>query len=184
MTRDPDDDALSWAGDDDPTLSASPAASAAPATGPQTDGAHADGAQSALAPGWKVVGEPGTVSDGAHTDGEHTDDVQSDDEPSAADAAAASSAALIVLGVLGGVYLLYTVGWVITAGRVPNGSTDIVGGFMFDLGLWLAALAPALWFALSLWLTALGSRWRLFWLLLGVLVLLPVPFVVGVGVGA
>lgn len=169
MTRDPDDDALSWAGDDDPTLSASPAASAP----------DADAAESALAPGWKVVGEPGTVSDGVQLDG-----VAADDEDSAADAAAASSAALIVLGVLGGVYLLYTVGWVITAGRVPNGSADIVGGFMFNLGLWLAALAPALWFALSLWLTAVGSRWRLFWLLLGVLVLLPVPFVVGVGVGA
>lgn len=160
MTREPDDDALSWAGDDDPTLSAGLAAS----------GAQPNGTEPELAPGWKVVGEPGTVSDGA----------QIDDEPSAA----TSSAALIVLGVLGGVYLLYTVGWVITAGRIPNGSTDVVGGFMFALGLWLAALAPALWFALSLWLTAAGSRLRLFWLLLGVLVLLPVPFVVGVGVGA
>lgn len=169
MTRDPDDDALSWAGDDDPTLSAGPAAA----------GADGDGEQHTLAPGWKVVGEPGTVRDG-----EQVDDVGAEGEPSDADAAAASSAALIVLGVLGGVYLLYTVGWVITAGRVPNGSADIVGGFMFELGLWLAALAPALWFALSLWLTAVGSRWRLFWLLLGVLVLLPVPFVVGVGVGA
>lgn len=176
MTRDPDDDALSWAGDDDPTLSANPAASGA-----------VDDAQPALAPGWKVVGEPGTVRDGAEGDGAESDEtvaVDGDDENSAADAVAASSAALIVLGVLGGVYLLYTVGWVITAGRVPNGSVDVVGGFMFDLGLWLAALAPALWFALSLWLTEVGSRWRLFWLLLGVLVLLPVPFVVGVGVGA
>ncbi|MET0853812.1 MAG: DNA polymerase III subunit gamma/tau [Microterricola sp.] len=169
MTRDPDDDALSWAGDDDPTLSGGPTAS----------GAQANGTQPELAPGWKVVGEPGTVSDGVQVD-----DGGAEGEPSASDVAAASSAALIVLGVLGGVYLLYTVGWVITAGRVPNGSADIVGGFMFDLGLWLAALAPALWFALSLWLTAVGSRWRLFWLLLGVLVLLPVPFIVGVGVGA
>lgn len=179
MTREPDDDALSWAGDDDPTLSAGPAAS----------GAQPNGTEPELAPGWKVVGEPGTVSDGANTDEVQshegqTVEVQSGDEPSAADAAATSSAALIVLGVLGGVYLLYTVGWVITAGRIPNGSADVVGGFMFDLGLWLAALAPALWFALSLWLTAVGSRLRLFWLLLGVLVLLPVPFVVGVGVGA
>ncbi|RZU64643.1 hypothetical protein EV379_0946 [Microterricola gilva] len=176
MTRDPDDDALSWAGDDDPTLDARAAAS---------------GAEGALAPGWKIVGEPGTVRDGVQGDAPidegaaaQLDEPQSDDAASAADAAAASSVALIVLGVLGGVYLLYTVGWVITAGRVPNGSVDIVGGFMFDLGLWLAALAPALWFALSLWLTAVGSRWRLFWLLLGVLVLLPVPFIVGVGVGA
>jgi hypothetical protein len=169
MTRDPDDDALSWAGDDDPTLSASPAASAP----------GADAAESALAPGWKVVGEPGTVSDGEQLDG-----VAVDDEALGADAAAASSAALIVLGVLGGVYLLYTVGWVITAGRVPNGSADIVGGFMFDLGLWLAALAPALWFALTLWLTTAASRWRAFWLILGVVVLIPLPFIAGVGVGA
>jgi hypothetical protein len=184
MTRDPDDDALSWAGDDDPTLSAGPAASGAVASGAAASASQADGAQPALAPGWKVVGEPGTVSDGAQADDVQTGDAQPGDEPSAVDAAAASSAALIVLGVLGGVYLLYTVGWVITAGRIPNGSSDVVGVFMFNLGLWLAALAPALWFALSLWLTAVGSRWRLFWLLLGVLVLLPVPFVVGVGVGA
>lgn len=162
MTRDPapapgddDDDALSWAGDDDPTLSSASTSTTSP--DPQ------------LAPGWTAVGGPGSVAK---------------PQDAAPDAAAASSLALIVLGILGGVYLLYTVGWAISATRIANPAPDIVGAFMFDLGLWLAAAAPALWFALSLWLTVPGSRRRYLWLLLGALVLVPLPFVAGVGAGA
>lgn len=167
---DADDDALSWAGEDDPTLSSSSAAEAA--------------AQSSLAPGWKVVGEPGS-SAGESSDGDAEAEAlaQPEAQPDSTDSAAASSVALIVLGVLGGVYLLYTVGWAITAGRVASTSTDVIASFMFTLGLWLAAAGPALWFAVTLWLTADKPRWRLFWLVLGVIVLVPVPFVAGVGVG-
>lgn len=169
MTRDSgtapgdnDDDALSWAGDDDPTLSTAPAKPG-----------------DALAPGWTVVGEPGQLND---TTAEAVGD--DSDLDATTDAAAASSTALIVLGILGGVYLLYTVGWAIAAGRVVNPAPDAVGAFMFSLGLWLAAAAPALWFTLSLWLTRSTSRLRYVWLLLGVVVLIPLPFVAGVGVGA
>lgn len=162
MTRDPDDDALSWAGDDDPTLSTAPTAPG-----------------EALAPGWTVVGEPGQLNEASPEVVEDGSDVDV-----TTDAAAASSTALIVLGILGGVYLLYTVGWVISAGRVVNPAPDAVGAFMFSLGLWLAAAAPALWFALCLWLTKSTSRLRYVWLLLGVVVLIPLPFVAGVGVGA
>lgn len=167
MTRDPDDDALSWAGDDDPTLSTTPTA-----------------AEGSLAPGWSTVGEPGTVIESHEqgSAGEQTGNEAS--ENSNPDAAAASSAALIVLGVLGGVYLLYTIGWAISASRIINPAPDLVGAFMFSAGLWLAAAAPVLWFALTLWLTRAASRWRYVWLLLGVLVLAPLPFIAGVGVTA
>lgn len=156
MTRDADDDALRWAGDDDPTLSATP--DHAPAGAP--------------APGGSVVGGQASVLGAEPAAGEAAE---------RRDSAAASSATLILLGILGGVYLLYTVGWMISAARIPSNPTDIVAGIMFTLGLWLAALAPALWFGLSLWLTRTGSRWRLFWLGLGALVLVPLPFIAGVG---
>ncbi len=172
-----DDDALSWAGEDDPTLSS-----------------HSDAASSSLAPGWKVVGEPGSVvGDPAGSEAALADDAlggtstESHSGPREAvtttDAAAASSTALIVLGILGGIFLLYTVGWAVAAGRVASSATDIVGSFMFTLGIWLAVAAPALWFAMTLWLTRSTSRWRIVWLIVGVVVLVPVPFIAGVGGG-
>ncbi|MFC6355154.1 hypothetical protein [Luethyella okanaganae] len=159
MTRHSDDDALSWPGEDDPTLLGK---------------RHA--AEGDLAPGWTVVGQPAT--DAGNDAG--NDAV---DEP-AVEEYAASSTVLILLGVLGGIYLLYTVGWAVAAGRVVNGASDVVGGFMFTLGLWFAIVAPTLWFGVTFWLTLGRPRLRLLWLLVGVVVLVPLPFIAGVGAGA
>ncbi len=157
MTRDPDDEALRWDGDDDPTL----------------------------APGWKTVGQPvplAGVPNGA------TDAATSavDGEPKAATSdkegdgvAQTGSAELVVLGVLGGIYLLYTIGWFITALRTTAPGLGIVDDAMYTFGLWLAVLAPALWLGLSFWLSA-GRRSRLLWLIGGAIALVPVPFVLGV----
>jgi hypothetical protein len=158
MTRDPDDEALRWDGDDDPTL----------------------------APGWKTVGRPVPL---AGVPDETTDASARalDDEPEAAtsdrgegeDAAQTGSVELVVLGVLGGIYLLYTIGWFITALRTTAPGLGIVDDAMYTIGLWLAVLAPALWLGLSFWLSS-GRRSRLLWLIGGALVLVPVPFVLGV----
>ncbi|MGI9823977.1 DNA polymerase III subunit gamma/tau [Agromyces sp. Marseille-Q5079] len=180
--RDPDphDDALRWEGDDDPTL----------------------------APGWKTVGspvptrpEPTTASgdDGPDTDGKVDADA---DATTVADAAAShrevddadagddavdeaapapaqiGSVELVVLGVLAGVYLLYTIGWLISALRTSSPGVSIVSDFMYSLGLWLAVLAAPCWFALAL--RSRGRRSRLIWLIAGVVVLAPLPFVLGV----
>ncbi len=157
MTRDPDDDALSWAGEDDPTL----------------EGAGPKPAADALAPGWTPVGGPGTIAEPLDATPEQPENAQ--------DAAAGSSIVLIVLGILGGVYLLYTIGWAITAGRTPNSAVDLVGQFMFTVGLWLAVLAPAGWFALVFWQTRGRALRRVLLLVLGALVLVPLPFVLGPG---
>ncbi|SDS44945.1 hypothetical protein [Microterricola viridarii] len=159
MTRDPDDDALSWAGEDDPTLEGA---------GPKTP-------ESGLAPGWKPVGGPGKIAGPS----EATPEPEAQTE--AEDAAAGSSVALVVLGILGGVYLLYTIGWALTAGRMPNSAADLVGSFMFTLGLWLAVLAPAGWFALVFWQTRGRTLRRILLLVLGALVLIPLPFILGTG---
>ncbi|WP_353828842.1 hypothetical protein [Agromyces sp. SYSU T0242] len=151
-----DDEALRWEGDEETTLE----------------------------PGWKRVG-PATraasePSSSASTAGASDD---SGAEPGSAEgsrAAQPGSAELVLLGVLGGAYLLYTLGWILTVLRVENPAVDPVGSFMFALGLWLAALAPALWFGVVFALTRGRVRLRFIWLVIGIVVLLPVAFVAGV----
>jgi hypothetical protein len=91
-----------------------------------------------------------------------------------------SSAMLLAVGILAGAYLLYTAGWFTSAVRniaVPVGALDVI---MFQLREYLAVAAPALWFGATLLLTR-GRKpvTRLLWLVLGAIVLIPVPFVLG-----
>lgn len=166
---DADDDALRWEGDDDATL----------------------------APGWKAVGNPvplkrgatapATGVGGADVDSDSDSDTGPGDAAAGADrdddaaeaAAQTGSVELVVLGVLGGVYLLYTIGWIITALRTATPGTSIVGDFMYSLGLWLAVLAAPTWFVLAL-RGARTGRSRLVWLVVGAVVLAPLPFIFGV----
>jgi len=162
MRPDPDDDALRWEGDDDPTL----------------------------APGWKVVGTPSKAGDAdaaaSATAAESAGTTAVDDgdeeaskaaEADRTDAAAQpGSAELVLLGVLGGVYLLYSIGWLIWALSPAPDLGEPVAQFMFVLGRWMAVLAPALWFGVVLWLAAERRRARLIWLIAGAVLLVPVPF--------
>ncbi|GAA1818009.1 DNA polymerase III subunit gamma/tau [Agromyces neolithicus] len=157
MAPDPDDDALRWDGDDDPTL----------------------------APGWKTVGKPVPLAGASdETTDAATGVVDEDTGVATSDAdegsrAQTGSVELVVLGILGGIYLLYTIGWFITALRTTAPGLGIVDDAMYSLGLWLAVLAPALWLGLSFWLPG-SRRSRLLWLIGGAIVLVPVPFVLGV----
>ncbi|QEO15673.1 hypothetical protein FLP10_15490 [Agromyces intestinalis] len=154
MSRESDDDALSWAGDDDPTL----------------------------APGWKVVGGPGGAETAAAEASANTRASATGDgttaEPATAAARSTGSVELVVLGVLGGVYLLYTVGWLVTAVRTPVQGMGVLGDVMYGLGLWLAVLAPALWFGLG-YAVVRRSHLRLIWIAVGAVVLVPLPFTMG-----
>ena len=159
MTSNRDNDALSWGGDNDPTL--------VPGS-----------VEPELAEGWSIPHstEPVEQSDPSARQGSAA-------EPETADAAApdvAGSAALVFMGILAGVYLLYTIGWFIGAGRVSTPLSDPVATFMFSLGTWLAVAAPIVWFAASFWLTGDRPRTRLTWLLIGVVVLAPLPLLFGV----
>jgi hypothetical protein len=167
MTSSRDDDALGWAGDDDPTL-----VSGRPGTGgsaePAAPGPAGTGASSAvpaadLPEGWSTTGSPGGYVDAP------------------AEKAAMSSPALIGLGILAGVYLLYTIGWFIGVGRLETSLTDPLAQFMFSLGTWLAIAAPAVWFASSYLLTRGKPRVRWTWLILGAVLLAPLPFIAGSG---
>lgn len=167
MTTSRDDDALHWAGDDDPTLTPPIQAGTAPA------------AASSAAP--TAPAEAHTVLEQA----ELAEDAKVEAELAAAEKASAqlSSAALITLGILGGVYLLYTIGWAIVVARTTVTFFPLDSLFLevcFRIGQFLSIAAAPLWFVSALLLTQKRTwRSRLGWLLLGVFVLVPWPFIQG-----
>lgn len=82
-------------------------------------------------------------------------------------------------GLFGGVYALYVVGWVLSIQRDTFTAPDILSEIMYQLGEFLAIVSPVLWIGLSLWLTrAHRPVVRLLWLIIGVLLLAPWPFIV------
>jgi hypothetical protein len=161
MTSKRDDDALSWAGDDDPTLAAGQAPAERESREPEPlelpDGWSVPVASEAVAP--RTAATPAAAAE----------------RPAVAD-----SAALVGMGILAGIYLLYTVGWFIGASRIGEPVADPVARFMFSLGAWVAVAAPLLWFGATFWLTS-RPRVRFLWLIVGVVLLAPLPFVVGAG---
>lgn len=155
-----DDDALSWEGDDDLTLDArSDTAADAPV----------------LPEGWRAVGKGG---DAVGTADAPAADTTADAD---ADTAPLGNVALVSLGVIGGVYLLWTIGWFLGASRLRERieqSTNAVADFMYLGSMWLAIASPLLWFAVT-WLgTRRAPLWQRFaWLGAGIVLLVPWPFV-------
>jgi len=175
-----DDEALGWAGDDDPTLTpvgvpeARDTETVPDVAGPSTTARRAPSSEAAApAP----TGNK-TVLDEA----EDAEDRAAEKELADAEAASAqlSSAALIGLGILGGIYLLYTIGWVISFTRYEVASELSLGVFTELIARTLAVAASPLWFVGTLLLTqSRDLRYRFLWLVIGVLVLVPWPFLMG-----
>ncbi|MDI6941914.1 DNA polymerase III subunit gamma/tau [Microbacterium barkeri] len=153
-----DDDALRWEGDDDPTLDARSETAAEPGEPSEAP---------VLPEGWRAVGA------GSET-------VPEDDAVEPAPAQGLGNVALVSLGVIGGVYLLWTIGWFLGATRLRERieqSTNAVADFMFQGSMWLAIASPLLWFAAVLILTRRAATWkRIVLLLAGAVVLVPWPF--------
>lgn len=185
-----DDDALSWDGDDDPTLDTGATGEDAldsgatedltdAVTGEQPAGA---GATQVLPAGYTAVGR-GSESVAAAV--EHDDSAQ---DVAPADTseppAAMGSAQLVALGILGGVYALFAIGWLIGGLRLQGWRPFLVTDAMYQGSLWLAVLAPLLWFATVFLLTRTARAWvRFAWLAAGVVLLIPWPFVMIGAVG-
>jgi hypothetical protein len=116
---------------------------------------------------------------------ELAEDAEVEAELAAAQKASAqlSSAALITLGIVGGIYLLYTIGWAIVVARTTVTFFPLDSVFLevcFRIGQFLSIAAAPLWFVSTLLLTQRRTwRSRLGWLLLGVFVLVPWPFIQG-----
>ena len=145
----PEEDALSWAGDEDRLTTGSPASAKR----------EAGGASS--------VKKSTTSKDHPSPDDSHP---------------GLSSAALIGFGIFGGIYLLYSVAWLITALRNPTQIADALGNAMFQFGLWLSVASPAIWFGAVLYLGKDKKvSTRMLFLLVGALVLIPWPYVTWAG---
>ncbi|MGO1768913.1 MAG: hypothetical protein ACTHZX_03075 [Microbacterium sp.] len=164
----PDDDALSWDGDDDPTLDVGGTETAEPAA-PATEypSAPATGEEAA---GTAVAEEAPVREDDAPAEKE------SDTEPRRL-----GDVALVALGVIGGVYALWTAGWVVGSMRLHamQGADT-----MFLASMVLGIAAPAIWFLTTWVLTRGRATWIRFVALLGgVVVLVPWPFVMVGAIG-
>jgi len=177
MTTDPDDDALRWDGDepDAPAAPAEKAPSPAPAastsseTGSGTVRTGPGGAVTAAGAGSAAVGTGAT----AEAPGE-------DEEP-----AVIGNAALVFYGIIGGVYLLFAVGWIVGGLRLRPRASLLLVDWMYFPWMWLAALAPVLWFATTWVLTRGRATWiRVVALIAGAALLVPWPFVMFGTVGA
>jgi hypothetical protein len=79
------------------------------------------------------------------------------------------------------VYVLLSVGWIISVGLVPISGPTLLIEVLYQFSEFLAIVASALWFAATVALTSqhrLAPRFG--WFALGALVLLPWPLVLGV----
>ncbi len=151
MKADEDDDALSWAGGSDATHVDTPV-----------------GANAARQPKPKRsdVGGPRATSA-----------TVVDDTPSTP----ASAAFLVTIGILAGIYLLYTFGWLITVQHTGTLAVTPLEQIAITLKEYLAIAACALWFAAVFYLTRhQRPAVRLTWLVIGAIVLIPWPFVLGI----
>jgi hypothetical protein len=163
MTTSRDDDALSWAGDSDPTLSPGDTSPTDPQSAPAPD------SPDELPEGWTVAGPASAVAADAAS------------KEAASANAGPSSLALVATGVLAGIYLLYTIGWFLGVSRVGNPLVDPVGRALFSVGGWLAVAAPLIWFAAAYGLTSERPRSRFTWLVVGAVLLAPLPVALGAG---
>lgn len=177
-----DDDALSWDGDDDPTLDlgASGDNAAENTSEPEADPADVDPpAATSLPDGFTAVGKGSeTVGPSAPVPAEVTPGA------TAAQPAPMGNGELIGLGILGGVYALFAIGWIIGGLRVQDWRPFLVTDAMYQGSLWLAVLSPVLWFVTVFLLTRASRAWvRFAWLAAGVVLLVPWPFVLIGAVG-
>lgn len=92
--------------------------------------------------------------------------------------ATAGSASLVAYGIVGGVFLLYSIGWFIAVQRDTFTQPSLFGEVMYQLGEFLAIASPIIWMAAIFALVRRAST-RLALLGLGVLLLVPWPFVMG-----
>ncbi|GAB2451034.1 hypothetical protein HD599_002355 [Conyzicola lurida] len=123
------------------------------------------------------VAGPAAAPDSPSTDSDPSTGSGTDDE----DAPAATSSFLLVsYGILAGVYGLYTIGWLTSVLRGSGTMSTVLGEIMFQLGEFLSIAAPPLWFASVLFLTR-GRKpiVRLGWLVVGLVLLVPIPFIMG-----
>lgn len=164
------------------------------------DRAREESRASALASGWTVQGDADPEAEGPAPSAAESA-LESDAAPvaDAADGEALASeveeqrgqlsnAALVLLGVFGGLYLLYAWVWLSWAQFYASANAEVasasgsLGGALQQLVFWAAPLAPILWFLAAVLLNrGAGIRRLALWIVIGAIVLLPLPVFGGGG---
>jgi hypothetical protein len=122
--------------------------------------------------------EPSDPDEHAEPSGREIRSHQSDDAQ--APGARRSAAVTAVTGLAGGLYIAYTVGWILSIGTLQLTGATLLIEVLYQFGEFLAIIASALWFGTVMVLTRNGTRSavRLGWLALGALVLVPWPLLI------
>ncbi|WP_203135458.1 DNA polymerase III subunit gamma/tau [Microbacterium sp. JZ31] len=164
----PDDDALSWEGDEDLRSSASQEKSRSWRRGRRKVGRGSEDVLSADPAADAEIEAP-----------EPEADAEAEPEPM-------GNAALIGVGVLAGIYTLYAVGWALGSFRLRDVQTagGGVADVMFQAAMWLGILSPVIWFFVTMHVTRRAPRWQRFvGLAIGIVLLVPWPFVMMGAIG-
>lgn len=144
--------------------------------------------ESRLASGWTVEGSGAQESAEPVASGASADDAvapaanETDETETGDERGQVSNAALVILGVFGGVYLMYSWVWLswarasATANNLAAASSGSLGGVLQQVVFWAAPLAPIGWFLCVMLLNKGASTLRLaFWIVVGAVVLVPLP---------
>ena len=150
-----------------------------------------DGAsERTIAGGWVIGRNPGDVPASAERQqpAENDAPITDDNADHAPERDQYDNFTIVLFGVFGGLYLLYSWWWVIVAraystinAATADGS-GLVGGILQQIIFWVTPFAPLTWF-LAAMLIARGKKpWVLgVALLIGAIVLVPLPMITGGG---
>ncbi|PVE77714.1 DNA polymerase III subunit gamma/tau [Microbacterium testaceum] len=184
MSTPRDDDALSWGGDDDPTLDVGEKRAPGRADEPAVPGRTAEPVQpEPLQPDTPEPLQPVATSAAAPAERhpEPSTPAERDEPGTESDADAAHSAplgnvGLVGIGMVAATFVLFAVGWLIAGLQLRGLGLPIPDVTLVSLTI-AAALAPMVWFVAVLALTRSWRTWQRFLLLiLGIVLLVPWPF--------
>src|SRR4051794_40975216 len=86
-------------------------------------------ARPVLPEGWNAVGKNSEQVEIVSEDGEV---IAEDDRPSL------STAMLLFVGIIGGIYLLYTAGWIIGGANLQSSAMFLIPSVMYEVARWAA----------------------------------------------
>jgi hypothetical protein len=174
-----DDDALSWGGDDDPTLDVGdkrePGRTGGGDPVRRGDESIASRGPEPLQPAPEA---PQPRAEAASPAARHpeSDDSHDDEQTDAGHSAPLGNVGLVGIGMVAATFLLFAVGWLLAGLQLNGLALPIPSVTVIALTIG-AALAPIIWFVAVLVLTRGWRTWQRFLLLiLGIVLLVPWPF--------
>ena len=148
---------------------------------------------SSLGDGWVVesdeaaaVGEPPLVTQ-RRDESALTHEPADDGQLAESAPTQVSNAALVLFGVFGGLYILYTWVWMTwaqyyaTVSLATAASSGAIGGVLQQVIHWAVPVAPGLWFLCALLMNRQSTGRLAVSLLIGAIVLLPLPMFMSSG---